>query len=46
MRSNSTWPIIITSAIIKDLAISVLLQSQSAVVKVVQLCVEVVSVGC
>jgi len=37
---------LITSAIIKDLASSVLLQSQSAVAKVVQLCVEIVSVGC
>ena len=46
MRANSTWPIIITSAILKGLAISVLLQSQSAVAKVVQLYVEIVSVGC
>jgi hypothetical protein len=34
------------SAIIKDLAISVLLQSRRAVAQVVQLCVEIVSVGC
>ena len=46
IRSNSTWPIIITSAITKDLAISVLLQSRRAVAQVVQLCVEIVSVGC
>ena len=46
MRSNSIWPIIITSAIIKDLAITVLLQSQRAVAKVVRLCAEIVSVGC
>jgi hypothetical protein len=43
---DPTWPIIITSAIIKDLAISVVLQSQRAVARMVQLCAEIVSVGC